>query len=309
MYFVRDWPKWVDHHLKDMIMKRLRLFFCAAAVLLTAGCAQVGLFAANAPVAVNDVAIARNVSFGPKPWQTLDIYMPPGARARPSRVVVFYYGGRWEQGRKEDYRFVGSALAKAGFVTVIPDYRKYPQVKFPVFVEDGAASLAWVYDHIDRYGGNPGAIHVAGHSAGAHIGALLTADPRYLKAEGKDRSTVIKSFAGLAGPYDFTPQDPDLKDMFGPPSRYPQMQVTHFIDGHQPPMLLLWGAADKDVEKYNLDRLQQRIEEKGGCVRTIVYPGIDHVWLVAAMAWFGQEKAPVTDDIVHFFAGGDKACE
>ena len=155
-------------------------------------------------------------------------------------VVVFFYGGRWTYGAKEDYRFVAATFVKEGFVVVIPDYRKYPQVRFPVFVEDGAKALAWVSDHIVEWHGNPARIHVVGHSAGAHIGTLLTADARYLAEEGKDRSLTIHDFAGLAGPYAFTPDEPDLEDMFGPPQNYPIMQVTTFIDDTTTDTAALW---------------------------------------------------------------------
>jgi acetyl esterase/lipase len=215
-------------------------------------------------------------------------------------VVVFFYGGRWEVGDKSDYAFAGSSFAQQDFITVVPNYSKYPQVKFPVFVEDGAKAVAWTYDHIGEYNGRSGAIHVAGHSSGAHIGALITADKKYLAAEGKNIH-VIKSFAGLAGPYDFTPDAPDLISIFGPPSQYPQMQVTTFIDGHEPPMLLLWGDADKDVYRSNLDKLVQRIQQKHGQVKTIIYPGVDHVQIVAALSWLNPSGAPVLADITHFF--------
>jgi acetyl esterase/lipase len=217
-------------------------------------------------------------------------------------VIVFLYGGRWTVGEKHDYRFVGSTFADKNFVVVIPDYRKYPQVRFPVFVDDAAKALAWVSDHIADYHGNPTRIHVMGHSAGAHIGALLAADARYLAAEGKDRSQVIHDFAGLAGPYAFTPDEPDLEDMFGPPSRYPSMQVPTFIDGHQPPMLLLYGDKDTSVKYRNLERVEQRIKEQGGCVRSTIYPGVGHTGILGALSWINLQGAPVVQDIQTFFA-------
>jgi acetyl esterase/lipase len=221
-------------------------------------------------------------------------------------VIVFFYGGRWEDGTKEDYRFVGTALAKDNFIVVIPNYRKYPAVRFPVFVEDAAKAVAWVGDHIAEHGGSRAHIHVMGHSAGAHIGALVTADKRYLAHENKSAGSVIKSFIGLAGPYDFTPEDKDLIDMFGPAENFPQMQVTSFIDGQEPPMLLLQGKDDATVKLYNLERLEARIREKDGCVESILYPDIDHTWLVGALSWLGSAKAPVQRDIKRFIDKVDR---
>ncbi len=252
--------------------------------------------------AFSRTTITRNVAYGPEPWQTLDIYLPPSASTRHLPVAVFFYGGRWTTGSKEIYRFAGDAFAKRGYVAVIPDYRKYPQVRFPAFVEDSAKALAWVHDHIADYSGAPDRIFLAGHSAGAHVGALLAADPSYLARLGKDRNAVIRGFAGLAGPYAFTPDEPDLQDMFGPPERYPAMQVTTFIDGRQPPMLALYGDADTAVKRYNLERLEGRVREKGGSVKSIVYPGVDHIWIVGALSWVNFRGPPLMDDIMAFFA-------
>ena len=110
--------------------------------------------------------------YGPGRSDTLEIYVPEPRRFANPDVIVFYYGGRWQGGKKEYFRFVGAALAQQGFVTVIPDFRKYPEVRFPVFVEDGARALAWVADHIAEYGGRPDRIHLAGHSSGAHLAQM-----------------------------------------------------------------------------------------------------------------------------------------
>ncbi|MDB5491639.1 MAG: esterase/lipase/thioesterase family protein [Micavibrio sp.] len=271
--------------------------FCA---FLATACTQMGLGVVNLPTHFNDITVSKDIAFGPEPWQKMDIYTPPGGGEKRLPVIVFYYGGRWESGSKDDYRFVGSALASKNYIVVIPDYRKYPQVKFPAFVQDAARSLAWVDTHIGEYGGDHRAIHVSGHSAGAHIASLLTVDPRYLKAEGKDRSKVIRDFVGLAGPYDFVPDEKDLQDMFGPPSQYSQMQATTFIDGRQPPMLLLWGDRDQYVGKINMDHMTAAIGKKGGRVETHIYPGIDHIRLIANLSWIGPADNPVLSDWMSF---------
>ena len=168
-------------------------------------------------------------------------------------------------------------------------------------MEDGAKALAWIYDNISAYYGNPDRIHLSGHSSGAHIAALLAADARYLADQGKSRSLVIRDFAGLAGPYAFTPDEPDLKDIFGPPKNYPNMQVTTFIDGQQPPMLLLYGDADTTVRYSNLAKLEERIKETGGLVQSIVYPDVGHIGLAAALSWFNLHDASVVRDMARFF--------
>ncbi len=265
-----------------------------------------GLFALNVPSFLDDMRIQHDINYGPASEQKLDIYLPAEDTEVQREVIVFFYGGRWTSGAKEDYRFVGKTLADRGFIVIIPDYRKYPQVRFPTFIQDGAMVLAWTYDNINNYHGSSSSIHVAGHSAGAHIGALLTSDPHYLADLGKVRTRVIRSFAGLAGPYDFTPDEPDLIDMFGPQENYPFMRATTFIDGKQPPMLLLYGASDTTVKLSNLQHLQRAIISRGGTVKSVIYPDTDHVGILLGLSWLNSDDAPVVLDMMSFYKTENK---
>jgi acetyl esterase/lipase len=249
------------------------------------------------------MTVVRGQALGPDRWQQLDLYLPSHPKEKAFEVIVFLYGGRWTSGAKEDYRFVGATLAERGFLVVIPDYRKYPLARFPAFVKDGAKALAWVADHIAEFHGDPSQIHLAGYSAGAHMGALLAADGHYLADEGKDRSRIIADFTGLAGPYAFTPDQPDLEGMFGPPSNCPNMQVTTFIDGPQPPMLLLYGDRDRSVKSAHLEKLTRRITERGECVQSRIYQGADHTDLIGALSWWNPRQVSVVHDMASFFQG------
>ena len=82
----------------------------------------------------------------------LDVYVPdkPAAGARP--LVVFWYGGRWTDGDKSDYRFVGAALASLGCVAMLPNYRHYPEVKLAGFMADAAEATHWAVAHARDYG-------------------------------------------------------------------------------------------------------------------------------------------------------------
>ena len=267
-------------------------------MLFLAACSSTKFAAVNLPSRLNGMKVVHDVAFGTGKTDKADIFLPASPKGSP--VIVFYYGGRWESGTKEDYHFVGSALAKRGFIAVLPDYRKYPEVKFPAFVDDTAKALAWTIDHIGEYGGDNGRIYVSGHSSGAHMASLVLTDAHYLAAYGKRRSDV-KAFVGLAGPYSFVPEDKDVKDMFGPPENYPLMQATTFIDGKQPPMLLMWGAKDTLVGRINMDKMAAAAHEKGGCMKTKIYPELDHVWMVATLSWLGSSGDTVLDDMVDFF--------
>lgn len=278
-----------------------RVLVAAIVSLLLAGCMKLGVAAANLPAYFSSATAYSDIVFSTTPGLKLDVYVPKKETTSPRDVLVFFYGGRWSFGTKEEYKFVADTFADKDYVVVIPDYRKYPAVKFPTFIEDGAAAIAWVHDNISKYGGNPARIHVAGHSAGAHTAALLVADARYMKTFNKDAHKVIKSMAGLAGPYDFIPDEPDLMDMFGPPENYPNMRVPTFIDGKEAPMMLMHGQKDDTVLIGNLERLETKIKKEKGRYEVKLYPTLDHLTIIASLSWLGPRKVDVASDMDAFF--------
>lgn len=268
------------------------------ASLLLSACTKIGLFVANTPAAFNDSRTFENITYDDKTKQTLDLYAPQAAVKAP--VLVFYYGGRWTDGHKEQYRFVADTFIKDGYVVVIPNTRKYPQVKFPKFAEDAAAALAWVHKNVGDYGGDSERIFMAGHSSGAHLAALISTDPQYLKAHNLSRD-VIKGFAGLSGAYAFVPEAEDLRDMFGPPERYPLMRAPNFVDGKQPPMLLIHGLEDTTVVLENAAKLKDAIDKNGGEVALVTYKDLNHVETVGSLMWFWRYKSDIKERMVKFF--------
>ena len=277
----------------------LRLLISVSCLFLLSACSSASFFVANIPMHFSEYQRYSDISYGPEEWQTLDIYTPKNIEL-PAPVIVFFYGGRWTFGQKEQYAFSALPFVEKGYIVVIPDYAKYPDVKFPAFVDDAALATAWVHDNINTSKGDRDRLYLSGHSSGAHLAALVTADPQYLSRLDKDRS-IVTAFSGLSGPYDFIPEDDDLKDMFGPPDNYKNIQVPTFIDGRQPPMQLLHGGDDTDVIQRNLDRLKDRIKDQGGKVETRIYPGVDHKEIIGALSWVWQNKAPVREDMMDFF--------
>ncbi len=234
---------------------------------------------------------ASNIVFDDVTGLKADVYTPTGAANAP--MVVFFYGGRWSEGSKDLYEFAGAALAKQGFVAVVPDYRLYPRVKFPAFVEDSAKAVRWARDNAARYGGDLNRLFLMGHSAGAYNAAMLATDESYLKAVGGSRQW-LKGMIGLAGPYDFLPfTDDDIKDMFGPPDRYPATQPINHVDGQNPPMLLMHGDDDTAVFPKNTRNLANKIRAAGGPVETVFYPKLSHSWIVATLSTALQGQSDV----------------
>jgi acetyl esterase/lipase len=239
---------------------------------------------------------ATGLAYGENARQKLDVYVPRGSVATDKRpVVVFFYGGGWAEGARLDYAFAGRAYAARGFVTVIPDYRLVPEVRFPFFVQDGAAAVRWVRDNIARYGGDPARITVAGHSAGAQIAALLTLDKRYLEFQGVPPGT-IRAAALLAGPYDFTLTGDRARAAFGEWRRPADTQPYAFARPDAPPMWLGTGSLDEVVEPRNSEVLAARLRAMGAVAEFKQYPGGSHVDMALALAKPFRGRVPVLDD-------------
>ncbi len=257
-----------------------KLLLLLAAALLLAGCSGQTLL--NDVTSDSGYTLASNIVFDDATGLKLDVYTPEHARNAP--VIVFFYGGRWENGSKEDFKFVGQALAARGFVAILPNYREYPQVKYQALLGDCARAVKWARANVQHYGGSADKLVLMGHSSGAYNAAMLTLNPDYLKQVGGDRSW-IKGTIGLAGPYDFLPiTDPDLRDIFGPPESFEQSQPVFWVDGHNPPMLLMHGEDDETVLVKNSRNLAARIQRAGGPVETVIYPEMSHTKIIATIA-------------------------
>ena len=120
-----------------------------------------------------------DLEYGSLTRQKLDVYAPLG-EPQDLPVVVFFYGGSWHSGRRQDYSFVAQALTSRGFVAVIPDYRLYPEANFPPLLKTGLRPLPGSINNISSFGGDPKRLFVMGHSAGAYIAAMLSLDSQYL---------------------------------------------------------------------------------------------------------------------------------
>lgn len=215
-------------------------------------------------------------------------------------MVVFFYGGNWDSGERADYLFAGEALAAKGYVAVIPDYRLYPEVRFPDFLADSAQAVRWVFEHIAEFGGDPQRVFVMGHSAGAYNAAMLALNPAYLRSAGADPRRV-RGFIGLAGPYDFLPlTGPITKAVLGFPDTPITTQPIHFVSSNAPPVLLVTGAQDDVVNLGNSARLAARLQQHGVNARVIVYPTMGHRTLLGALAAPLRGLGPVLDDVATF---------
>jgi acetyl esterase/lipase len=263
------------------------------------------LLVACSPLSVLNLAVPRagyriehDLAYGADPRQKLDIYVPDHAAAN-APVILFFYGGSWQSGSKSDYLAFGQAFASKGIVVAIADYRLYPQVSYPAFLDDGASALAYVHAHVAQYGGDPGRIFVAGHSAGAYNAVMLAADPEYLRKAGAEPSW-IHGVIGIAGPYNFLPLDDDkLIALFGG-ANLPETQPINHIDGKRPPMLLAAGTDDTTVLPRNTMQLAARLKSFDSPVDVATYPGVGHIGIILSIVPGFRWKTTLREDIIRF---------
>ncbi|TCP37579.1 acetyl esterase/lipase [Sphingomonas sp. BK235] len=264
---------------------------------LVAACSPLTTFDALVPKDRGGLLVAREVAYGPDPRQRLDVYAPRAPSTRPRPAVVFFYDGSWNSGTRAGYAFVGRALAAQGFVTIVPDYRLVPAVRYPAFVEDGAAAVRWTMAHAGEHGGNGKAVVLMGHSAGAYIAAMLAVDPRWLG----DERAAVKGLVGLAGPYDFAPFDVAAsRAAFGRWPHPSDTQPVRWAGAGDPAALLLYGTDDTVVQPRNSRVLAAKLRAGGVPEEVRAYSKLGHVGILLALARPFRGRAPVLADVSAF---------
>ncbi|MDI2142840.1 MULTISPECIES: alpha/beta hydrolase [unclassified Pseudomonas] len=280
----------------------LRHWFCAIPagflLLVLSGCSPLKML--NGLTPENSYVKTADIAYGEDPRQKLDVYVPRHL-LEDAPVVVFFYGGSWNSGDRGDYRFVGEALASRGIVTVVADYRLYPQVRYPLFLEDGARAVGWTKAHIQEYSGNPRRLYLMGHSSGAYNASMLALDPRLLGAVGMSPAD-LSGWIGLAGPYDFLPiKNPEVRPVFFWPDSPPQSQPIRHVSPEAPPALLIAASRDSLVDPTrNTGGLARTLREAGVPVQDFYYARPNHATLVATLSRPLRWLSPVLDQVVGF---------
>jgi acetyl esterase/lipase len=251
------------------------------------------------------ILLTRDIAYANGPRHTLDVYAARVAGA-PAPVLVFFYGGGWASGSKEMYRFVGAALAARGLMVVVPDYRLYPDVRFPAFMDDAVAAVAWVHRNATKFGGDPHRLFLMGHSAGGQIAALLALDASYLQTVSLSPRRDLCGVIGLAAPYDFLPLAGELKEIFAAGTEW-RSQPINYSSAQGPPLLLLTGREDTTIDPGNTLRFSARLRAVGAVVRDELYPDVGHLTLIAAFAGTLTFLAPAREATLRFVAS-HRAC-
>jgi acetyl esterase/lipase len=263
--------------------------------------AQVTIFSPfNLPGTVDEnIRKQPNVAYADGTRKKLDIYAPKDQQGL-APVVMFIYGGGWHAGDKFEYEFVGRALASSGFVAVIPDYRIFPEVSYPDFLEDNAQAVKWIEDNIETYGGDKRRFFLAGHSAGAYNSVMLAVDGAFLREHGV--TMPVRGVAGISGPYNFYPFEYGMvTDVFGKAPNPEGTQPIKLITAETPPMLLVSGTSDPIVRVENTRAMAKELKAKGVWVTEKYYDGVGHMEPVIAMGSLWRWRLPVLADVVEFF--------
>lgn len=239
----------------------------------------------------------HSFSYGEHGRHKMDVFVPSKSLHGERPVLVFYYGGSWSGGSRSMlvYSALAQSFAHDGYIVCVPDYRVYPEVKFPAFLYDAAQALSFVVESADKWGGDAEQVFIMGHSAGAHIAAMLALDSRYL---GADLIKKIKGVIGLAGPYDFLPYNTKkVEDIFSTTEFKEESQPIHFVHEHTAPFLLLHGGKDKIVGPGNSKRLKTKFKNLNRPVRSVFFSKLDHYTILLNMlkplGWYSHARKHV----------------
>lgn len=273
----------------------LRLFAIATLPIFLAQCGPVDVL--NAVTPEKSIRAVETYAYADGPRQSLDLYTPkqpaPGAP-----IIVFIYGGGWNSGAKEDYKFAAEAFTSAGYTVAVPDYRLYPDVTYPAFVEDAARAAAWT---ARRFPDAP--LILIGHSAGAHIALMLAMETDFLGAEGVERCQIIAAAVGMSGPYGAIPAKREPYITIFPGRLSGDDAPIGNVSANVPPLLLLTGLQDTTVLPANTIVLTDDLKEAGADVSMITYTDLNHADTVKLLADFFDEQGTVRADVLAFLDG------
>ncbi len=206
----------------------------------------------------------------------LDIYYPENIK--DFETIVWFHGGGLKHGNKE----IPQALKEKGICIIAPNYRLYPKIKMPVYIEDAAAAIAWTFKNIINYGGDPSLIFVSGHSAGGYLTSMVGLDKKYLEKHGIEANNI----AGLIPFSGHTITHFTVREEMGIEGTQPvidEMAPLYHVRKDAPPLLLITG--DRELEmlgRYEENAYMMRMMKLVGHDKTRLYEldgyGHDMTW-------------------------------
>ncbi len=289
----------------------------AAAVLAFAGC-QSALYVAlqfvydEAPLPADQVV--RDVSYwtaqapDPAPEKhRLNLFLPDGA-AEPWPTVIFVHGGGWTEGDKDltvgyrdVYNNIGRFFAARGIGAAVVNYGLLPEVDWPAQIEDVARAVAFVHERIGRYGGDPGALFLMGHSAGAQLAARVALDTAALAPFGVPEEAICGVISVSGAALDLT--DEKTYALSDDPAYYARRFGTQpgwqaaaspirFARPDAPPFLILFAGGESQALQRQSWLLNAALQEAGAASEVVVVPGMSHTRIVLALSRDDRTAGP-----------------
>lgn len=239
------------------------------------------------PLVAAEMQVQRDVAYcEPRnERQLLDVYSPGKGQNHP--IIVWIHGGGWTKGNKTSVQKKPQAFTDKGFVFVSTNYRFVPNVSVKEMTGDIAKAIRWAHDHASELGGDPNSIYVMGHSAGAHLAALVCTDERYLKAEGLSLSIIKGCVPVDVSVYDIpkrlnegggtTPPESFTSVFGGSEEAYKDLSpVTHVTKDKNIPPFLILHVADRPETKAQSHWLADKLKAADVWAKVVAAEGKTH---------------------------------
>jgi acetyl esterase/lipase len=225
----------------------------------------------------------REVPFHPEMDVRLDVYSPATGRGHP--VLIFVHGGRWKDFTKELFAPVAMKLLPEHIVVVIPDHTLHPHAQYEQMTHEISAALSWTLENIERYGGDPRRVVIAGHSSGGQLAGLAVMDLRFLQAFGHTSSEVC-GVVGISGAYDLDGQyiferskgsdAPVMTAVMGRQENFSVASPINYVRPGLPPFLVIHGDADQTIPLSQATDFHQALQRAKVRSELKIYPGRGH---------------------------------
>ncbi len=237
-----------------------------------------------------------------KPLQ-LNVFVPRKAKVEKMPVLLFVHGGNWNSGNKNIYGFFGRNFAKKNVITVIPSYTLSPDANYDQMTQEIASAIKWVGTTIENYGGNAEKLFVTGHSAGGHLVALATMNPKYGVKSGSVSGIILNDAAGLdmnhyLENYPPTTENDYLSTWTNNPEEWKKASPINFLNKEMPPFLIYVGKKTYPSIKVANERFLNEVRLYQKDVNPIIL-NKRHIPMILQYFWPWNDRI---DEIVDFIS-------
>jgi acetyl esterase/lipase len=234
----------------------------------------------------------------------LDIYRPEN-RNQKLPILIHIHGGGWKIGDKNIQRKHGEFYSNNNIIFININYRLTPEIQHPVHVQDCAEAVAWVFQHLDEFGGDNNRVYISGHSAGAHLAALLGTDASYLNNYNIKTTQLAGIIPVDTASFDLLSRSNErfvkklIDNAFGTDIAILKSAspMHHIIMDHNYPDFLIFASGKRNAAIKQSEELSRRLNETGNYAKAIVVDGYNHRNMNLGMR---EEEGPISTPILNF---------